>query len=184
MANIDMKKLDVAIKYIDNIANGYNPSTNTPLEHNSVLNNTNVIRCMFFVKEVLQEVQRNNGVIGKNKKEEPQLPFTYEVLKNYKYSDDVTITKVVAQINGLVKDNNIKKIQIRPITKFLKDNGFLIEDKTDEKTLTRVTKKGEELGLYNTYRKSNINGMEYLAVMYNKQAQEFIVDNLEMIMNN
>ena len=31
-------------------------------EH-EILNNPNVIRCMFFVKEVLEQVQKNGGVV-------------------------------------------------------------------------------------------------------------------------
>ena len=63
MEQIDMNKLDIAIKYIQRIAEGNNPVSNTPVEEDAVLNNPNVIRCMFFVKEVLEEVRRNEGLI-------------------------------------------------------------------------------------------------------------------------
>ena len=60
---IDMKKLEVAMKYIERIADGKNPVNNKPTEDDSVLNNPNVIRCMYFVKEVLTVVKENDGVV-------------------------------------------------------------------------------------------------------------------------
>ena len=66
--DIDIKKLDTAILYLQRIAEGNNPVNNMPAEEDSVLNNPNVIRCMYFVKEVLEEVKRNDGFIGKKPK--------------------------------------------------------------------------------------------------------------------
>ena len=57
MESVDMKKLETAIVYLQRIADGNNPINNLPAEEDSVLNNPNVIRCMFFVKEVLEEVE-------------------------------------------------------------------------------------------------------------------------------
>ena len=54
--DIDAKKLDIAILYLQRIADGNNPVNNMPAGEDSVLNNPNVIRCMYFVKEVLEEV--------------------------------------------------------------------------------------------------------------------------------
>ena len=45
---IDLKKLDTAILYLQRIADGNNPVNNMPAEDDSVLNNPNVIRCMFL----------------------------------------------------------------------------------------------------------------------------------------
>ena len=53
MESVDMKKLETAIVYLQRIADGNNPINNLPADEDSVLNNPNVIRCMFFVKEVL-----------------------------------------------------------------------------------------------------------------------------------
>ena len=36
-------------------------TNNKPTEEDSVLNNPNVIRCMYFVKEVLTAVKENSG---------------------------------------------------------------------------------------------------------------------------
>lgn len=67
MEKIDLKKLDVAISYVQRIAEGHNPVNNMPAEEEAVLNNPNVIRCMFFIKEVLEEVRSNDELIGNKK---------------------------------------------------------------------------------------------------------------------
>ena len=61
------EKLEKSIIYVDRIANGCNPVNNSPLTNDSVLNNPNVIRCMYFIKDILKEVYDNGGVISKKK---------------------------------------------------------------------------------------------------------------------
>lgn len=58
---IDMNKLDKAILYLQRIADGNNPVNNMPADDDAVLNNPNVIRCMFYVKDILEEIKRNGG---------------------------------------------------------------------------------------------------------------------------
>ena len=185
MAIIDTKKLEFSIKYIEKLANGCNPINNEPIKNESILNSPNVIRCMFFIKEVLTEVKNNNGIIGKVKKED-MLPFQYETLENFKYIEDKTISKLVGQINEPITQANIKKISVTTITKWLKNNEYLKEEKIEGFTnkCSVVTEKGQSIGLYNEIRTSKVvTNNEYLAVMYNKKAQEFIVNNLKIINN-
>lgn len=44
MDKVDLKKLDIAIRYIERIADGCNPVNNTPVGEDNALNNPNVIR--------------------------------------------------------------------------------------------------------------------------------------------
>ena len=75
MKQFEQAKLEVAIKYVKRIADGCNPVNNVPLENDDVLNNPNVIRCMYFIKDVLEEVRRNGGMVGGNVGKESALPF-------------------------------------------------------------------------------------------------------------
>lgn len=83
MRQFNQAKLDAAIKYVERIADGCNPVNNVPLENDDILNNPNIIRCMYFIKDVLEEVRRNGGMIGGKAGKEPALPFPVEVLDNY-----------------------------------------------------------------------------------------------------
>ena len=182
MESVDMKKLETAIVYLQRIAEGNNPINNTPADEDSVFNNPNVIRCMFFVKEVLEEVKRNNGYIGKKSKKSDKVDFPIEVLASFSYKEDKAISKFVEQINETVDENVYKKVNYKTITQWLKLNGFLQEEYSQEfcKNITVPTEKGSQIGIRSERRNSS-RGVEYMLVIYGKQAQEYIVRNMEKI---
>lgn len=80
-------------------------------------------------------------------------------------------------------DNIYKKLSYKPITQWLKLNGFLQEENNQEfkKTITMPTQKGIQLGI-RAERRNNSRGMEYILLIYGKQAQEYIFQNLERIL--
>ena len=183
MESIDMKKLETAIVYLKRIADGNNPINNLPADEDSVLNNPNVIRCMFFVKDILEEVRRNGGYIGKKAKKSDKLEFPIETLKSFIYREDKAISKFVDQLNEGLDEYTYKKLSYKPITQWLKLNGFLQEENNLElkKTITMPTQKGIQLGI-RAERRSNNTGMDYFMLIYGKQAQEYIVCNIEKIL--
>ncbi len=72
MENIDLNRLKIAITYAERIADGKNPVTNAPAREEDVINNPNVIRCMFFIRDVLQQVYNNDGKIGGRQQRVPR----------------------------------------------------------------------------------------------------------------
>lgn len=174
---MDMNKLDKAIIYVDRIANGVNPVNNSLVVNDSVLNDPNVIRCMYFIKEILKEVKENGGVIGKNNLS--NIPFDVNLLNKFVYIEDKSITNVIKQINEYIDNSNMKKIKSKVVLDWLKDNDYISNKKDDETGLTGsiVTEKGKMVGIYNEVR--SFNGREYIATIYNKQGQEFIIDILK-----
>ena len=182
---IDMKKLETAILYLQRIAEGNNPVNNMPADDDTVLNNPNVIRCMYFVKEVLEEVRRNNGYIGKKAKRSDKPDFPMEVLTAFAYREDKSISKLVGQINEAVDDAVYRKLTYKPILQWLRLNGFLIEEFRQEfnKTVTLPTEKGSQIGI-RAERRNSLRGEDYMLVIYGKQAQEYIVQNMETILND
>ena len=121
---VDLAKLEVAIKYIDRMAEGKNPVKNVDVEDDSVLNNPNVIRCMYFVKEILEAVQENDGVIGGRKAKPSKTPFPYECLSDFQYMEDTSIAHFMAQLKGLARDPNVHGIGTKPVTDWLKAQGY------------------------------------------------------------
>ena len=53
MIKVDCNKLNTALIYVERITEGHNPFNNIPVDTDSVINNPNVIRCMFFYKGCL-----------------------------------------------------------------------------------------------------------------------------------
>ena len=181
MMTIDMNKLENVILRINRIVDGYDPVSNQPAEMDTVLNNPEMIRCMFFVKNVLEEVRANGGQIGKTVRKSNKEPFPYEILEAFCYREDQTITHLLAQIYAPLDGKNVKKIAPQTVTKWLKVAGYLTEEFSQavKKMSTVPTEKGQMLGIYTELR--NYSNNAYLAVIYNRQAQEFIVRNLEAI---
>ena len=88
MKEFDLDKLEKAIIYAERMADGREPYSNKPVE-NEVLNNPNVIRSMFFIREVLQAVKANGGVVGgRQPKTVPAASFPFEVLEQFEYEVD------------------------------------------------------------------------------------------------
>lgn len=184
MEPVDMEKLNTALAYIQRIADGKNPVNNQYVEEDAVLNNPNVIRCMYFVKDVLEEVRRNQGYIGKKagKKAIPDFPLA--ALSAFRYEEDRNITGLVGQLNGLTDTSECKKLSYTPISRWLKLNGYLNEEFSAEvnKQMTMPTEKGRQLEIY-TEKRTSLYGNDYLAVIYGRTAQEFIVRNMEKILS-
>lgn len=183
MEAVDLKKLETAILYIQRIAEGKDPVNNVTADEESVLNDPNVIRCMYFAKEVLEEVKKNNGYIGKKKSKKDMLEFPIDSLDSFEYRKDKTVTKFVEQINEAVDTNIYQKFSYRWITQWLKKNEYLKEGFDDvlQKVVTMPTEKGEQIGI-RTERKKSLNGNEYLLILYGREAQEFVVRHVEEIM--
>lgn len=184
MESIDMRKLETAIVYVQRITDGNNPVNNMPAEEDSVLNNPNVIRCMYFVKEVLEGVKKNNGYIGKKPRKRDKSEFPLEALAAFVYREDKAISKFVQQLNELVDEDMYRKLSYKPISQWLKANGFLAEEYSQEfnKTITLPTEKGHEIGIRTERRTSSGSG-DYMIVLYGKQAQEYLVHNMEAILS-
>lgn len=184
MEPIDMKKLETAILYLQRIADGNNPVNNMPAEEDTVLNDPNVIRCMFFVKEILEEVKRNHGCIGKKTGKSDKAGFPLETLEAFAYREDMAISKFVEQINEPVDESIYQKLSYRPITGWLRQYGFLIEEYRQEfgKSITLPSEKGIQIGI-RTEKRTNSRGMDYMSIIYGKQAQEYIVKNMKAILS-
>lgn len=179
MGEIDLKKLETSIEYLKRMAEGKNPINNEPLEKESVLNNPNVIRCLYFVEDVLRQVYDADGKIQANKKKK-DFPLTH--VQNFGYRKDLSITHFVEQLNEGLDETLYKKLSYTKITAWLKLAGYLnvIEDR-DNKNKTMPSVKGRQLGIYTEERES-MQGRKYEAVIYKKEAQEFIVNNMANIL--
>ena len=192
MEVVDTKKLEIAIQYLQRIAEGHNPVNNIPVDDDSVIKNPNVVRCMLFVKETLEKVKRNDGYIGRRPrtkkdssiKNSSKKEYPLQALKNFRYSEDKSVSRLVDQFNGLTDLTIFQKLTYKPIIAWLKQNGYL-RDELDEgtgKKRTLVTEKGSEVGIKSELRKDS-KGQEFIYITYSRTAQEFIVSNMDKILS-
>jgi hypothetical protein len=178
MEQFEMEKLEKVLEYVNRMADGMNPVTGNAYEEDTVLNDPEVIRCMFCVKEILTAVKYNGGMVGARRKLIKK-DFPLDTLETFQYVEDKTITKVVGQINEGVDGNVYEKLSYKTITDWLKGNGYLeeVQDEKLGKRTTVSTGKGNDIGITHSLQ-TNMSGAAYYRVVYDQRAQEFLIKTL------
>lgn len=177
----ELETLERARVYMQKLANGINPIDGTNIPDEDVVNNLRLSRCFFYVADVLRQVIENGGVAGQ-KKEKTLFSLTVKQRSSFSFSSTpIPISEMSKRINALVEDANMKTMSYRTIRDWLLSLGML-EEMLDGngKTVKHPTKQGRELGILLECR-TGLNG-EYFVVVYNLDAQHFILDNLDAIM--
>lgn len=180
----ELEKIERAKMYMDKLANGIDPISDKEAPENDVINNVRLSRCFFYVSDILCQVIDNGGVIAQKKSSKPaKTPFsiTLEKRLDFDYSDiPILISDITRRINALSEDENMTQMKHGSITGWLIDIGMLELSQSISGQRTKIpTSAGNEIGIYSETR-MGMNG-PYTVVLYNKSAQQFVVDNLDAI---
>lgn len=179
--DIDINLVSHAKKYIDDLAKGINPFSKEEINENDIVNNIKISRCLFYVSDILEQVIDNGGV-GNKKAIKPKLDEIDTAmipLEQFNYSSEpVSITVITRKINDLIPDN-MKKLRVTAITNWLTDINLLQIVTIDGKNYKQPTANATEFGI-TMERREGMYGI-YDAVLYNDNAQHFIVDNITSI---
>ena len=181
----ELEKIERAKMYMDKLANGMNPIDNTMVPDEDIINNVRLSRCFFFVSDVLRQIIENGGitssVAGKKIKKIP-LSIPFDKRSRFDYSEKpISASEIAARVNALVDTENMKKLTYSGILSWLTEIGMMEWALTpDGKRTKHPTPMGKENGISIEDRIGN-NG-SYQVVVYNSQAQHFIVDNLDAIL--
>ena len=182
MIMTELEKMQRAKMYIDKLANGINPIDDTAAPENDVINNDRISRCFCYVSDILRQVIENGGVV-KGIKSVSKSPFflTNEQRNQYIPTDKpITLSEITKSLNAIADLEKCKKLSYSLITAWLISIGALeLRNSFDGKQKKYPTRQGVELGITNETR-IGIN-REYNVVVYNKDAQLLIVDNIEAI---
>lgn len=173
------EKIFLAHEYVSCLARGFHPITKEVLPYNSAINDVKIVRCLYFVSEVLKEsMEKHENKSGKKK------PFwlTQYDLYGFKISNsEITISAIVRKFNELRTDENMAKLTTKPITQWLMNCNLLQEVVENGKTVKRPTDAGKSLGM--SVRKIITDHGVFNAVVYNSKAQQFLIDNFPSIIN-
>lgn len=177
----DLEVMQRAKMYIDKLANGINPLDGTAVPANDVINNVRLSRCLFYVSDILRQVIENSGKVTVRKKPKENFFISFEDIQKFRFSDTpIPISEIAKRINELTENENMKKLTYKNITDWLISIEMLqVETQTDGKNAKRPTQNGNELGITTEIR-TGMNGT-YTVVLYNRTAQQFIIDNIDAI---
>ena len=179
---IDLDKLQHAKNYIDKLAAGVDPISDTAMPGDAVLNNVRLSRCFFYVSDVLRQVIENGADIKnvRPKKSLPPFALPNELRAQIEISTSpVMIKNFTDKINASIDENAMQKLKVTALTIWLVDNGFLTEEIINGKKHKKPTDKGTKLGISSEQRSEQYGG--YTAVFYNEDAQRHIINNLDEI---
>ncbi len=179
----DLEIMQRAKMYMDKLANGINPLDDSTLSENDIVNNVRISRCLFYVSDILRQVIEKGGTVTKKRTPQEDFNISFEDIQKFPFSDTpVTVSEIAKRINAINPNENMKKISYKHITDWLISVGMLRSEETSEgKTVKRPTESGSNLGIATELR----NGMrgDYTVVVYNRNAQQFIMDNMDSIID-
>lgn len=175
----ELETLERAKMYMEKLANGINPIDDSVIPDEDIINNVRLSRCFFYVIDVLQQVIDNGGVVPKLKIKKRMFQLDVEKRNDFAFSDvPITITELVKRINDLNEDENISKLTVAMVADWLVSIGLLqIELNAEGKRVKRPTLQGESVGITLENRTSMYGS--YFTVVYNLDAQHFLLDNFE-----
>ena len=112
-----------------------------------------------------------------------KLPFyiSEEQLSRFEYSaTPIPISEITRRINDLAKDERRKKLNATDITNRLLSLNVLKVVEINGKPFKLPTYDGTKLGL-SVERREKDDGERYYITLYNRKAQEFVIDNMNSV---
>ena len=178
----ELELMKHAKSYLDQLAQGVNPLDGSVLPDSDVVNQVRISRCLFYVSDLLGKVIDNGGIGPRHKEQQSAFALPYERRAFFPYSDEpLAISEIARRISALKEDESMKNLSFAPISAFLVDVGMLeVVQKPEGGTTRHPTPAGYDLGISLEERESPRG--PYQAVLYNRAAQEFILDHLDAIL--
>lgn len=180
----ELEKTIRAKMYIDKLANGVNPLDDTEAPDDDVINDIRISRCLFFVSDLLRQVIENGGLESiDTRKRAKKLPLDipFESRNKFDYSEiPISVSEIARRINLLIDTDTMQKLTYSDIVAWLTEIGMMkTVTKMDGRETKRPTDVGNKNGIFVENRMGR-NGL-YPVVVYNSEAQHFVIDNLDAI---
>ena len=180
----ELEKIEYAKSFIDKLANGINPIDNRPAPENDIINNVRLSRCFFYVSDILRQVIENGGVKPRKNIDKKPFYITSEQLQKSYYKGNISLTEFCARLNSMIDTEQMTGLKYNNIAPWLMKMGFLQEVESQEgKKSKRPTEQGNKIGIFTETRISS-RGVPYEATIYNGEAQRFLIEHLEEILQS
>ena len=182
----DIEKMKKAQIYIRKLADGINPIDNTYADEDDVINDIRISRCLFYVSELIENMIENQCEKVKSplkSSEKENFYLTISQREKYAFSEEpISMSAVIARFNELIDLDTMKKLRPKTVKDWLINRG-LLKIVVDSAGYRRKypTKEGAALGICMTL--NEFNGQRRSYVAYDRNAQQFIMDNLDTLIN-
>lgn len=174
---IDVEKLNSAKAWIEKLANGINPLNDELVKDDDLINNVHISRCLFYVSELLGEINIGTSVERRSRK-------SFFLSKNDAVNIPISIPNGIANfvrlVNGYIPEG-MKPLSAGQTIKWLRNEGLMKEVQKEDGHKTNLpTEKGNSIGI-TTEVQRNPEGIDYQRVVYSVDAQRFMLNNIEAI---
>ncbi|MDI9496655.1 MAG: hypothetical protein QM227_10325 [Bacillota bacterium] len=173
----DIEKIEKARLIIQKIADGTNPINGQPVEADSFLHDSRIIRCFYFISEVLEAVVKGTY----SNKKINDFVITDEQKNKVVFTEgNIGVNEAARCINLQLNPLMSKKVTGALLNKGLKRLGILSEAVEDGKKRTVTNEISKDYGFFS--EKRSYDGREYDMVLINNEGKKYILDNIEKIM--
>ena len=177
----DLEKIKNTGEVLRKIAGGINPVNGEIIENNAVLNDTMVIRSLYFAADVLDNVA--DGVYSRRYNKTLKFVITPEQKSKVRFTEGkIGVNEFSRCINSCIDLTKSKKLTGVELNKRLKKLGILSEKNLEDGKTRTITNENSGKYGFESVRKS-YNGVEYDMVVINDEGKKYLLDNIEKIMN-
>ncbi len=177
----ELEKIAYAKSFLDQLANGMDPTTNTPIPQGDVAAKSRIVGCFSYVSEVLGKlIASPDTVLDLYRTQD--IRITPQVLASIECSQfPVTVKAFAQRIDSALRAT--KKITAADLNQWLLEQGY-IEKLADykNKTYKRPTQRGIDIGII-LDQYTTIAGKTTYNVKLNRSAQRFICEHLSAILS-
>ena len=113
----EVEKIAYTRMYIEKLANGINPLTDQAVPDTDLINNVRISRCLFYVSDLLRQLEDQGGIPIKKKKKKLPFQLSYEKRSDFGFSENpIPISEIAKRINDLI-DAELSLIHISEPTR-------------------------------------------------------------------
>lgn len=195
-----MDKLQViqrAKSYMDMLSQGIDPISGELIENDSTLQQERLKKCFSYVSGILDEIIKTNGIVAMPvskfsqeytmARKKSAFSLNQQQRRNIHISNSPIIPSAfIKNINSVVNVEMMEKLSLKTINKWLLKQGYLSEQKVPtvvNKNVKTITSTSANIGVIEQTIVDQKTGEAKTQVFFSRQAQEFILDNIESIVS-
>ena len=177
----ELETMQRAKMYLDKLAQGIDPITDTEVPDDSVLNNVRLARCFFYISDILGKVIENGGAVTAAAAAKADFSITPQQLSQITLpGHPMRITELAELLRTASNRPGMKRPSPTAMTNWLVEQGLLQKVTREDGKQQRIpTEAGQQLGIYSESRQGQYG--TYDAVFYTAQAQQFLLEHVPEI---
>lgn len=185
MEKIDVNKIVELGDFVEKLSKGIEPLTNTQFSENNLMGNDRYRKVFFETAKMLKYLINLSEKNMVEKKISADINTNLslipsEIDKVIISEEPISVSEIAYNVNNVADKESMKKIKATQITTWLHYRGYLKVDESGKTSHKVCTEKAKEIGI-SSHIKENSAGQKYLVNLYDVNAQQFIIDNINSI---